>query len=162
MAADGQSDKMASDMEVHIKERCATEFLPAEKMTPGGFCLCLLNVQGKQTVDVNTLRRWVVCFSSADSDTKDKPYSRWPCTAVTPWMKNVSISSSVRICKWWWLYWEVVFYSWEFALPNSVTVLFVCAVVSMEINRRHYLCSNLRTIKKTKQNKTKNHTYATK
>jgi hypothetical protein len=31
MAAEGQSDKMASDMEVRMKQRCVTEFLHAEK-----------------------------------------------------------------------------------------------------------------------------------
>ena len=39
---------------------------------------------GDQTVDVNTLRRWVVRFSSGDSDVKDKLYSGWPCTSITP------------------------------------------------------------------------------
>jgi len=33
--------------------------------------------------------------------------------------------------------------SLEFALSNSVTVLFISVVVSMEINRRHYCWSNL-------------------
>ena len=37
-----------------------------------------------QTVDVSTVRRWVVCFSSGDSDVKDKPRSGRPYTAVTP------------------------------------------------------------------------------
>jgi len=31
IAAEGQSDKMASDTEVHTKQRCGTEFLRAEK-----------------------------------------------------------------------------------------------------------------------------------
>ena len=31
MAAEGQSDKMASDMEVRMKQRCVIEFLHAEK-----------------------------------------------------------------------------------------------------------------------------------
>ena len=34
MAAEGQSDEMASDMEVHMKERCVIEFFHAEKMAP--------------------------------------------------------------------------------------------------------------------------------
>ena len=33
----------------------------------------------------------------------------------------------------------------EYALSNSVIVLFVSIVVSMEINRRHYFWSGLRT-----------------
>ena len=34
MTAEGQSDKMLSDMEVCMKQKCATEFLHAEQMTP--------------------------------------------------------------------------------------------------------------------------------
>ena len=34
MAAEGQSDKMLSDMEVHMEQRCWTEILQAEKMSP--------------------------------------------------------------------------------------------------------------------------------
>ena len=41
---------------------------------------CLQN----QTVDVSTVRQWVVHFSSDDSKVKDKPCSGLPCTAVTP------------------------------------------------------------------------------
>ena len=37
-----------------------------------------------QKVDVGTVRRWAVCFSSGDSSVKDEPRSGWPCTAVTP------------------------------------------------------------------------------
>ena len=46
-------------------------------------------------------------------------------------------------CSWWWLYWKTVFCSWEFALSNSVIVLFVAVAVSMEINRKHYFWSDL-------------------
>jgi len=84
MTAEGQSDKMASDMEVRMKQRCVTEFLHAEKIAPNDIHRCLLNIYGDQTVDVSTVRQWVVCFSSGDSDVKDKPHSGWPCTAVTP------------------------------------------------------------------------------
>jgi len=31
MAAEGQSDRMASDMEASMKQRCVTEFLHTEK-----------------------------------------------------------------------------------------------------------------------------------
>ena len=31
MTAEGQSDKMMSDMEVHMKQRCETEFLHEKK-----------------------------------------------------------------------------------------------------------------------------------
>lgn len=44
---------------------------------------------------------------------------------------------------WWWLWWKIVFCIWEFALSNSVTVLFVAVVVAMEINKRCYFWCNL-------------------
>ena len=34
VAAEGQSDNKASDMEVWMKQRCVTEFLHVEKMAP--------------------------------------------------------------------------------------------------------------------------------
>ena len=55
MAAEGQSDTMASDMEVCMKQRCVTEFLHAEKMAPTDIHLCLLNIYGDQRVDVSTM-----------------------------------------------------------------------------------------------------------
>jgi len=73
-----------SDMEVRMKQRCVIEFLHAEKIAPNDIHRHLLNVYGDQTVDVSTMRRWVARFSSGNSDVKDKPHSRRPCTAVTP------------------------------------------------------------------------------
>jgi len=67
-----------------MKQRCVIEFLHAEKIAPNDIHQRLLNVYGEQTVDVSTVRRWVARFSSGNSDVKDKPHSRWPCTAVTP------------------------------------------------------------------------------
>ena len=62
--AEGQSDRMASDMEVQMKQKCATEFLHVEKMAAIHIHWCLLNVYGDQRVDVSTVRRWMVCLSS--------------------------------------------------------------------------------------------------
>ncbi|MEQ5186680.1 hypothetical protein ABN222_19420, partial [Providencia alcalifaciens] len=42
----------------------------------------LLKTCGDQTVDVSTVRWWVVCFSSGGCDMRDKLHSRWTCTAV--------------------------------------------------------------------------------
>ena len=84
MTAEGQSDKMVSDMKVRMKQRCVTEFLHAEKIAPNDIHRHLMNVYGDQTVDVSIVRWWVACFSSDDSDMKDKPHSRRPCTTVTP------------------------------------------------------------------------------
>jgi len=82
MAAEGQSDRMASDMEVWMKQRGAPEFLHAEKMSPIDIHQYLLNVYGDQRVDVSTVKWWAVCFSNGN--VKDKPCSGQPCTAVTP------------------------------------------------------------------------------
>ena len=62
MAAEGQSDRMVSDMGVHLKQRCRIEFLHVEEIAPTGICQHLLNVVGDQTMDVSTVRRWVVFF----------------------------------------------------------------------------------------------------
>jgi len=84
MVAEGQSDTVASDMEVCMKQRCVTGFLHAEKFAATDTHQCLLNVYGGQTVDESTVRQWVGHFSCGDSDVKDKLCSRQPCTAVTP------------------------------------------------------------------------------
>ena len=44
MAADEQSDTMADDRKVCVKQRCVIEFLHAEKMAPIDIHWCLLNV----------------------------------------------------------------------------------------------------------------------
>ena len=67
MAAEEQSDKIASCVEVHMKQRCVIEFLHVEKMAPIGIYRYLLNVYGVRTVDVGTVKWWVVCFSSGGS-----------------------------------------------------------------------------------------------
>ena len=35
-------------------------------------------------MDVSTVKQWMVCFSSGDSEVKDKPLLGRPCTAVPP------------------------------------------------------------------------------
>ena len=71
MVAEGQSDKMASDVEVQMKKRCANAFLKEEKkMAPTDIHQCLINVYGDQTVDVSTVRWWVVCFSTDNSSSE--------------------------------------------------------------------------------------------
>ena len=51
-------------------------FLHVEKMAPIDIHWCLLYVYGDQTVDVSTVRQWVVRFSRSNSNVKDKPCSR--------------------------------------------------------------------------------------
>jgi len=46
MVAEGQSDRMASDMEVRIQQRYVIEFPHKLKMAPTDLHQCLLNVYG--------------------------------------------------------------------------------------------------------------------
>ena len=57
MAAEGQSDRMVSDVEMRMKQRCGIEFLHEEKMAPTDVDRQLLNVYGDQTADVGTVRQ---------------------------------------------------------------------------------------------------------
>jgi len=59
MAAEGHSDKMVSDIEVCMKQKCGTEFLHTEDIAPTGIHQCLLNAYGDQAVDMSTVRWWV-------------------------------------------------------------------------------------------------------
>ena len=71
MAAERQSD-----MEACMRQRCVIEFLHVEKNSPADIHQCMLSVYGDQTVDVSTMRQWVVRFSNSNSAVKDKPHSR--------------------------------------------------------------------------------------
>ncbi|XP_031461807.1 high mobility group protein HMG-I/HMG-Y isoform X1 [Phasianus colchicus] len=73
MAAEGHSDKMASDIEVRMKQWCVIEFLHAEKIEPVDIHRRLLNVYGDQTVDVSTVRRWVPQGRMSDAGAKPSP-----------------------------------------------------------------------------------------
>ena len=69
MAAEGQSDRMVSDMEVPMKHRCGIEFLHSEKVASTDIHRCLLrfvetftDAYGDQPVDVSTVRWWLLPF----------------------------------------------------------------------------------------------------
>jgi hypothetical protein len=47
MTAEGQSNKMTSDMEVRMKQRCVIEYLHAAKSAPSDIHRRLLNVSGE-------------------------------------------------------------------------------------------------------------------
>ena len=59
-----------------MKQRGGIEFLHADKMA---------STDIHRTVDVSTVKRWVVCFGSGDNDIKDKPHSRQLGAVVTLW-----------------------------------------------------------------------------
>ncbi|PNF23161.1 hypothetical protein B7P43_G03652 [Cryptotermes secundus] len=65
-----------------MKHRCVIEFLTAEQIVP--IHRHLLKVYGDNTVDVSTVRRWVVRFNSGESEVHDKPRPGRPCSAATP------------------------------------------------------------------------------
>ena len=54
--------KMATGMEMWMKQRCVIEFLSAEKITPTDIHQCLLNVTEDQIEDVGTVK-WCLFFS---------------------------------------------------------------------------------------------------
>jgi len=56
----------------------------------------LLNVSGDQTVDVSTVRRWVMCFSSGVSNVEDKSCSDGHAQLSHREMKSGFISSSTQ------------------------------------------------------------------
>ena len=62
---------MLADIEVRMKQRCLTESLCVEKIAPIDTHQCLVNIYGDQTVDVSTVRGWLVHSSSGDSGIKD-------------------------------------------------------------------------------------------
>ena len=68
MAAERQFDRMASEMEIHMKQRFVTELFYVEKVALTDWHQCLLNVCGDQKVDVNTVRWLTLCFNSSNSD----------------------------------------------------------------------------------------------
>ena len=69
MAADGQSDRMVSEVGVHVDQSGVIELLRVEEMAPSDIQQALMSVSGDQSVDVSTVRWWMMHFSSGDNDT---------------------------------------------------------------------------------------------
>ena len=96
MAAEGHSDWMVSDMGVHMEQRCGIEFLHVERSAAINIHWCLLNVYGHQTVDMSTVRWWVVkCCGTVD-------HLHWHRYL---WAQHTnSCASLVKMhSHWWWL-----------------------------------------------------------
>jgi len=111
------------------EQRHETEFLHAEKMVPTDIHQHLLNISGEQRVDVSTVRLWMVCFSSRNSDSGSPPlvqiFTSAACRLLFITGKNAQLTM-VTVLK-----------NSEFALSKSVIVLFISVVISTKINRRH-------------------------
>ena len=56
MAAEGQSDRMAGDMEVQMRQRYVTEFLLVETVALTDIHSCLVSIYGGHTVNVGALK----------------------------------------------------------------------------------------------------------
>jgi len=91
MAAEGQSDRMVSDMGVQMKQRCITEFFHVEKkIAPIDIHQHLQNISRDQIGCEHSEMVGGVCMfhqwwqSGGNSGVEDKPHSGWPGTAVTP------------------------------------------------------------------------------
>ena len=140
MAAEGQSDKKAFDMDVYMEPKCGTEFLHVEKVAPIAIHWHLLNTNGDPIVDVSTMRLWVVHFSSGSISSGSSPLVQIFKTGSRRLLFIIGKMQS----SWWCLCWKIMSCCWAFALSHSVIVLFASVVVSMEISRRHIFQSNLR------------------
>jgi len=69
MAAEEQSDKMASDVEACVEQSCGTEFLHVEKIAPIDTHQHLLNIYREQLLYLKTVMWWVLCSVSGSSCT---------------------------------------------------------------------------------------------
>lgn len=56
MAADGQSDRMVSEVGVHVDQSGVIELLRVKEMAPSDIQQALMSVSGHQSVDVSTVR----------------------------------------------------------------------------------------------------------
>jgi len=59
---------MVSDMEACLKKSCVIKCLQPEKDAPIDIHQHLLNVYGDQTVEVSTVKWWVMLFSSGNGN----------------------------------------------------------------------------------------------
>lgn len=73
IGAEGQPDRTVSDTEAHVKQRDGNEFLHAEKVEPTDIHQHLLSISGGQTMNVGTVRWWVVHSVSKGSASGPRP-----------------------------------------------------------------------------------------
>jgi len=136
MAAEGQLDKMASDMEGSASEVNVCYWIPPrrKKVAVIDIHQCFLNCYWDETgnCDSDHAPQWGVggVFQQ-----------RWQWVRLLWAWHAGSCSLLVKMHSyWWWQCWKIVFCSREFALTNTVIVVFVSVVISMEI---YYFWSDL-------------------
>ena len=64
MAAEGQTDRMVSDMEVCMERRCVTELFHVEKMAPVDLQLMIAERLWRPNSGCEYNAGWLMCFSS--------------------------------------------------------------------------------------------------
>ena len=117
---------------------------------------CLLNIYGDQTVELSTVRH----VSAVVTATRKASRILDRCTGVTPWneecLYQLTHANQITVVT----TLQNNYCTWEFALSNNITVLFVSVVGSMEINRRHYFQSKLCNYNSSLENHSKKGTIA--
>ena len=105
------------------------------KIAPTEIHWHLLNICGDQAVNVSTLRWWSMNVRSGDSDSGShllvQIFMRVACRLLFIAGENalLMMTMSSSLC-------QKMLCNWEFGLSNTVIVLFVSVVVSMEITFR--------------------------
>ena len=128
MGPEGQSDRMASVMEVQKKQRYGIELLHVQKWHPLTFInVCWMFMETQQQMWAQWGSGW--CASAVVTKDSGSPLLH----VVKSWHAGSCPSlAKMRLC------WNITLCGQEFVLSNSIIVLCVSVVVSMEINRRHY------------------------
>ena len=134
MAAERPSDKTAPDMEVHMEQRCGTEFLHAEKNGTHWHLLLLSE-----------------CFWRPKSGCEHREvvggaFQQWR-QQWSPLLVQICMNAACRLFLrmhsfWWWLHWKTAFCSWEFAPSKIVNVHFVSQSkwsLFISLHKRFYL-----------------------
>jgi len=138
-----QSDKMISDLEEHMKQRCVFEFLLEEKVAPIDTHQHLLNVYGDQPEDECTMRWCIGHFSSFNNDSGSPPLCRF--------FHSLACNSCLLLAK---LIANGGDYTEKYCFVADLLyqILLLCSlyllhhhIISIEINQRHYFQSDLHT-----------------
>lgn len=124
-----------------LTRKCMWREGMSEKIAPINVCWCLVNVLWRP---------------KSGCEHSEAVGGVSAATAVTSTGARFYKHNTQGLIHWWWMcinstgsdcVEKIVFCSWEFALSSSVVVHVVSAVVSMEINRRHYFQSNIHIFK---------------
>lgn len=74
-----------------MKQICVSKFFQVDKIITVSIYQCLLTIYEDETMDLNTVRHWVMHFNSVNSN--ERLYSVKPCIAASPEDAHVHQSS---------------------------------------------------------------------